>query len=323
MFTVLVSDGMGMLGALPDAVADRATRDVAFEHRRVETGEGLVAAVDDTGADAVVGGPETPVPAETIAEIDGDVAAIVRAGVGVDAIDCAAAADHGVAVANAPSYCTREVGEHALSLVFGAARRLHEYDRQTRRGGWAWDDAPAPLRLADATVGFVGFGEIARGVADTATTVAESVIAYDPYVDAATAERHGVAMAEFEAVCAQSDVLVVFAPLTEETRGLVDEAACNRLPEGAVVVNVGRGAVVDDAALAGALEDGPVSAAALDVLPTEPPVESPLVGRSDVLVTPHCGWYSEAAAESLVASLAGTVAAVADGDGVPERTRVA
>jgi D-3-phosphoglycerate dehydrogenase len=320
VFRVLVSDGMGMLDGLAAAIEEEAAADVAVDWQVAQTADELVAAVAAAGADAVVTGAGTPVTRAVLR--DTDVEVVVRAGVGVDNVDLDAAREYGVAVANAPDYCTREVGEHAVALLLAVARRLHVYDRQTRRGDWAWDEPPAPGRLGAATLGFVGFGSIAQSVADAAVALAGDAVAYDPYVDEATAADYGVALADFETVCERSDLLAVFAPLTEETNGLVDEAALGRLPDGAVVVNVGRGAVVDDGALAGALDDGPVSAAALDVLPTEPPVDSPLVGRDDVLVTPHAGWYSAEARRELVDSVAASVAAVADGETVPGRTRV-
>lgn len=311
---------MGMLDGLTAAIEERAAADVTVDWQVAQTAEDVVAAVDAADADAVVAGAGTPVTRAVVR--DTGVEAVVRAGVGVDNVDLDAAEEFGVAVANAPDYCTREVGEHALALLLAAARRLPVYDRQTRRGDWAWDEPPAPPRLGAATLGFVGFGSIAQSVADAGVALAGDAVAYDPYVGEATAAEYGVEVADFETVCERSDLLAVFAPLTEETRGLVDEAALDRLPEGAVVVNVGRGAVVDDDALAVALEDGPVSAAALDVLPTEPPVDSPLVGRDDVLVTPHSGWYSAASRRDLVESVAASVAAVADGGPVPARTRV-
>jgi len=319
VYRVFVSDGMGMLDGLADELATRVDDSVTVDRRVVTEADELVAAAAD--ADALVVGAATPVTESAVSALSPDV--IVRAGVGVDNIDVDAAESAGVAVANAPDYCTQEVGEHALALLLAAARRLSTYDRRTRRGDWEWSEPPAPPRLAAATLGFVGFGAIARSVADAAVPLVDEAVAYDPYVDAAVADEYGVDTRGFEAVCARADLLAVFAPLTEETRGLVDGDALARLPEGAVVVNVGRGPVVDDDALAAALENGPVSAAGLDVLPVEPPADSPLVGREDTLVTPHSGWYSAAARRDLLASVAEAVAAVADGEPLPDRVRVA
>ncbi|WP_227133295.1 NAD(P)-dependent oxidoreductase [Halorubellus salinus] len=319
MVRVFVSDGMGMLEGLEPMVGERSRGDVEFAWTVVDDVDALVSAAAD--ADVLVVGPDAPVTREVLQRVEP--AVVVRAGVGVDNVDVSAARDLGIVVTNTPTYCREEVGEHALSLTLAAARRLSTYDRETRAGEWEWRTATAPRRLAASTVGFVGFGAIARSVASAFVALFDDAVAYDPYVDAALAAEHGVSLAEFEVVCERADALVVFAPLTDETRGLVDADALAALPEDAVVVNVGRGAIVDDDALAAALDDGPVSAAALDVLPTEPPVDSPLVGRDDVLVTPHAAWYSTEAANDLLATVAETVAAVVDDDSVPERVRVA
>lgn len=319
MVRVFVSDGMGMLSGLESMVGERSRGDVEFAWAVVDDVDALVSAAGD--ADVLVVGPDAPVTREVLQRVEPVV--VVRAGVGVDNVDVSAARDLDVVVTNTPSYCRAEVGEHALSLTLAAARRLSTYDRETRAGEWDWRAGAAPRRLADATVGFVGFGAIARSVAPAFVALFDEAVAYDPYVDAALAAEHDVSLADFDAVCECADALCVFAPLTDETRGLVDADALAALPEDAVVVNVGRGAIVDDVALAAALDDGPVAAAALDVLPTEPPVDSPLVGRDDVLVTPHAAWYSTEAATDLLETVAGTVAAVVDGDPVPERVRVA
>jgi D-3-phosphoglycerate dehydrogenase len=318
MHRVFVSDGMGMLDGLDDEIRARAGGDVAVDWRVVADADELVAAADD--ADVLVVGAATPVTADVLSTLDLD--AVVRAGVGVDNVDVEAAAAEGVAVANAPDYCTREVGEHALALLLAAARRLSVYDRQTRVGDWDWSEPPAPPRLGEATLGFVGFGAIPQSVAPTAVPLFGDTVAYDPYAEQAVADEYGVDLLDFEAACERADALAVFAPLTAETRGLVDADALDRLSEGAVVVNVGRGPVVDDDALAAALDDGPVSAAGLDVLPEEPPTDSPLVGREDVLVTPHSGWYSSAAHRDLLDTVAAAVAAAAAGDPLPDRLRV-
>jgi D-3-phosphoglycerate dehydrogenase len=318
MVRVFVSDERGMLDGLEPAVRERARADVAFEWRTVEGVDALVAVAD--GADVLVVDATAPVTRDALERIDP--LAVVRAGVGYDNVDVEAAADLGVVVTNAPAYSRAEVGEHALALTLAAVRRLSTYDRSTRDGEWDWAVAHPPRRLAEATLGFVGFGAIAQSIAPAYVALFEDAVAYDPYVDEVVAAEHGVELASFESVVECADALCVFAPLTEETRALVDANALSRLPADAVVVNVGRGAIVDDAALASALDDGSVAAAALDVLPTEPPVDSPLVGRDDVLVTPHAGWSSREAAADLLETVASTVAAVVDDDPVADRVRV-
>jgi D-3-phosphoglycerate dehydrogenase len=319
MGRVFVSDEMGMVDGLESTVRARASDDVEFDWRTVETVDALVAAAD--GADVLVVDATAPVTRDALDRIDPT--AVVRAGVGYDNVDVEAAADLGVVVTNAPTYSRVEVGEHALALTLAAVRRLSTYDRSTRSGEWDWTVARPPRRLAAATVGFVGFGSIAQSIAPAYVALFDDAVAYDPYVAEVVAAEHGVELASYESTCERADALCVFAPLTEETRGLVDADALSRLPADAVVVNAGRGAIVDDAALAAALDDGQVAAAALDVLPTEPPVDSPLVGRDDVLVTPHAGWQSTEAASDLLDTVASTVATLVDDEPVLDRVRVA
>jgi D-3-phosphoglycerate dehydrogenase len=318
MRRVFVSDEMGMLDGLESLVRERASADVEFDWRTVEDVDALVAAAD--GADVLVVGASAPVTRDALETIRPD--AVVRAGAGYDNVDVEAAVDLGVVVTNAPEYSRAEVGEHALALTLAAVRRLSTHDRSTRSGEWDWAVAHPPRRLAEATVGFVGFGAIAQSISPAYVALFDDAVAYDPYVDEAAAAEHGVELASFESVLERADALCVFAPLTEETRGLVDAHALSRLPADAIVVNVGRGAIVDDTALANALDDGPVAAAALDVLPTEPPVDSPLLGRDDVLVTPHAGWSSREAAADLLATVATAIGAAIDDGPVPDRVLV-
>lgn len=319
MYRVFVSDDMGMLSGVESALREAADTPVEIASEPVEDPERLVTELRAADADALVAGGLTPVTADVF---ETGLELVARAGVGYDNVDLEAAREAGTVVTNAPDYCTEEVASHAVSLAVACTRRLGQYDRQTRGGDWEWAEVPAPRRLSEATLGCVGFGAIAREAAAMADGLFGETLAYDPYVDAETAAAHGAEAVGFEGLTRSADVLAVFAPLTPETRGLVDEAALARLPDDAAVVNVGRGPVVDSDALAAALADGPVTAAGLDVLPTEPPVDSPLVGREDVLVTPHAGWYSAEAQADLVDTVASAVAAVADGGAPDERVTV-
>lgn len=320
MYRIFVSDDMEMLDGLTAALRDRTEQPVEITAEAIEDADRLASRVAETEPDALVAGGLTPVDAGVLSATELDL--VARGGVGYDNVDLDVARERGVTVTNAPDYCSEEVATHAVSLLVAATRRLGRYDRQTRSGGWAWKDMPAPMRLSETTLGCVGFGSIAREAATMADGLVGETLAYDPYVDEETAAAYDAELVDFETLTREAELLAVFAPLTPETRELVDAAALDRLPEGATVVNVGRGAVVDDEALAAALADGPVAAAGLDVLPTEPPVDSPLVGREDVLVTPHAGWYSTAAQADLVATVADAVAAVAGGGRPAERVTV-
>jgi D-3-phosphoglycerate dehydrogenase len=318
VYRVLVSDDMEMLDGIEAELHERADADLDVTITSVTDEDELVEAASD--ADALVAGAHTPVTQSVLEAVGLDL--VARAGVGVDNVDLDAARETGTTVTNTPDYCTEEVATHALSLLLACSRRLSTYDRQTRGGGWDWETARAPRRLSEATLGCVGFGAIARTMAEQANGIVGETLAYDPYVDADTAAKHGGIAVDFEELTARSELLVVFAPLTPETRELIDGDVLAQLPNDAIVVNVGRGSVVDDEALAAALDDGPVAAAGLDVLPTEPPRDSPLVGRDDVLVTPHSGWYSVEARADLLASVANAVGRVASGEAPDDHVTV-
>jgi D-3-phosphoglycerate dehydrogenase len=272
--------------------------------------EALVSACD--GADAVVTDVSTAVPREAIERLS--LSVIGRAGVGVDNIDVAAAADHDVTVVHVPDYCTDEVATHSLSLLLSALRAIPSYDRQVAGGDWGWEQGRPVHRLTGATVGIVSFGPIARKFAGLLDGLGVDVLASDPFVDAETMAEHDVEKRSYETMVAEADHLVSLAPLTDATRGMVGADTFAALPEHGVVVNTGRGGVVDEAALAAALDAGEIGSAALDVLAEEPPSDSPVVGRDDVIVTPHAGWYSVQARDELNADVGQYVAEALRGE---------
>jgi len=273
---------------------------------RVETADlSTPAALRDNAADAdaAVVNVGVSIGADVFADLD--LRVLARGAVGLDGIDVRAAADHGVRVIRVPEYCLDEVADHAVGLLTSLARGIPAYADRAEAGAWNWEPPYPVARLADCTVGLVSFGPIARRFAERIDPLVDEVIAADPYADAAVLREHGVDRVDFDTLCRRADHLSVHAPLTEETRGLVGTDALDALPSHAVVVNTGRGGVVDEDALIAALEDGAVAAAGLDVLATEPPGEDhPLFGREDTLVTPHVGWYSAEARRDLNESLA-------------------
>jgi D-3-phosphoglycerate dehydrogenase len=169
-------------------------------------------------------------------------------------------------------------------------------------------------RIAGRTLGLVGFGRIARRLAVKAAALGFRVVATDPFVSAQTMQGAGVGYRDLHALLAESDVVSLHAPLTDESRNLIGAPQLARMKRGAVLVNTSRGPLVDTAALRDALAGGSLGGAGLDVLETEPPdPDDPLLGRADVVVTPHASFYSEEsmaelqrkAAEQVVAALAG------------------
>ncbi|WP_276251698.1 C-terminal binding protein [Haloarcula rara] len=283
---VVVADGEEMLGSAADAA-------------------GLVVDVN------------TPVGRDAFEALD-DLQVVARAGVGIDNIDVAAAADHGVAVTNAPDYCTREVATHTVTLLLDCVRGVAAYDRDTRAGNWGWERGRRVHRLRGGTLGLVSFGPIARRVREQLRGFDVDVVAYDPYVDAEAMADADVEKVWLEELYARADYVSLHAPVTDETREMVDADALARMGEETVLVNTGRGALVDEAALAEALREGTIAAAGLDVLQREPPApDNPLLELDNCVVTPHAAWYSEEAREDLNATVAANVRAGLAGETPP------
>lgn len=278
-----------------------ADTDVEFRPVDVESSADLAEQL--AGVDAVVDrlnqAPYTREVVETLA--DRGCRAIVRCGIGVDPIDCEAAAEREMYVVNVPSYCEGEVSDHALMFVLALNRRLGQYDAALHAGRWEKGIGEVPVRRStEQTLGLVGFGRIARLVAEKAAALGMAVIASDPYVEAGTMADHGVERVSFETVLETADVVSVHAPLTAETAGMFDAAAFARMRPDAHFVNVARGGLVVAEDLREALDAGAIAGAAVDVFIEEPVDEGggaarfdhPLRGAENVLLTPHVAWFS-------------------------------
>lgn len=260
-----------------------------------------------------------PIPADVIRSL-ARCRVIARYGIGLDTIDIAEATARGIVVTNVPDYCIDEVSDHALALIMSLVRRVVVLDRSIREG--AWDLAPArPVhRLRGQTLGLVGFGRIARRLAEKTATIGFRVIAYDPFVPADAIRDAGAEVGELHDVLAESDVVSIHTPLTEDTRHLIGPDELRRMKPGAFLVNTSRGPLVDLDALRTVLEEDHLGGVALDVLETEPPDPAdPLLRHPAVVLTPHAAFYSEEAtaeqqrkaAEQIVAALAGRTPAYA------------
>lgn len=213
---------------------------------------------------------------------------IGRAGVGVDNVDLDAATRAGVMVVNAPTGNTIAAAEHTLALLYGLARRTAPADASIRRGEWKRAEFTG-LELRGRTLGIVGLGKIGQAIAVRANAMEMVVLAADPFVTAEQAANHSVELVEFDELLRRADVLTVHVPLTRATRGLIGRDAIARLRPGAIVLNVARGGVVDEAALSEALASGHLGGAGIDVFEHEPPIDSPLLGAPNTLLTPHLG----------------------------------
>ena len=240
---------------------------------------------------------------------------IGRFGLGVDNIDIPAAAQLGITVTYVPDYCLREVSDHAMALLLALARKIPFSDRLVQSGRWEVPPIVPLRRLEGQVLGLVGFGNIPRAFAPKAQAFGLKVITHDPYVSADVVKPLGVENTSFEDLLGRSDFVSVHAPLLPATRGLMNAAAFARTKKGAFLVNTARGPLVDEAALVAALDSGHLAGAALDVVTVEPLAkDSPLLGRDNVILTPHTAFYSVEALEELQTKCATDVARVLSGE---------
>src|SRR6266853_1632734 len=238
---------------------------------------------------------------------------ISRFGIGVDNVDLAAATAAGIVVTKVPDYCIDEVSDHAVALLLALARKIPSSNAQVHAGRREMKAVVPIHRLRGRVLGLVGFGRIPQLVAPKAKAFGLRVIVYDPFVQADVLARERVDQVDFEELLAQSDYVSIHTPLLHETRNLFSTDAFSRMKPGSYLINTARGPIVDEHALAKALDAGQLAGAALDVMPQEPPTGSPLIGRENVIITPHTSFYSEEsllelqrkAAEEVVAVLTG------------------
>jgi D-3-phosphoglycerate dehydrogenase len=209
---------------------------------------------------------------------------VARAGVGVDNIDMAATAARGIRVVNAPSAATQSVAELTIALYLLLVRGLYPSISATKAG--KWERGTHGRELSGKTVGFVGYGRIARDVARRLAPFGVKLLAYDPFVPT-TAD--GTEMVPLEALLERADIVSLHAAVTAENHHLLDAPAFGRMKPGAFLVNVARGALVDEAALLAALASGRLAGAALDVFEVEPPMNRELLAHPNVIPTPHLG----------------------------------
>nr|WP_246220758.1 NAD(P)-dependent oxidoreductase [Phytoactinopolyspora mesophila] len=237
---------------------------------------------------------------------------VARAGTGLDNIDLDAADQRGVVVVAPLGANALSVAEHTLGLALAVARRIVKLDVECRAGGW---NRTPGLELSGRTWGVLGAGATARAVARVAAALGMAVIAYDPYVDAGDPElaQLGVRLAPLSEVMATADVISSHLPATDATRHLVDASLLAHVKPQALFVSVGRGEVVDEEALADALESGRLAGAGLDVREQEPPVPGRLEKLDNVVLTPHVAGITAQSQERIVGILAADIEAVLSG----------
>ena len=247
---------------------------------------------------------------------------IARAGIGLDNVDVEAATRRGVMVVNAPQSNVISAAEHTLALLLSQARNIPQAHAALTAGRWEraeWEG----VELAGKTIGVIGLGRVGGLVAHRAAAFGMRVIAYDPYVSSDRAKEMGVdVMPTLEALLVQADFVTIHLPRTSETEGLIGEHELSLMKPGARLVNTARGGIVDEDALAKALEGGQLGGAALDVFAVEPTTDSPIFGSEHAVVTPHLGASTREAQDKAGTTVAEMVRLALRGEFVPYAVNV-
>ena len=241
--------------------------------------------------------------------------AIGRFGLGVDNIDLVTAKEKGIAVNYVPDYCIREVSDHAMALLLALIRKIPLSNKLVQSGRWEMP-AVVPIRRIEGTVlGLIGFGHIPRLVAPKAQAFGIKVIAHDPYAKPDVFRAAKVDSMDFDTLLKTSDYVSVHAPLLPATRGMMNAATFAKMKKGAYIVNTARGPLIDEPALIAALDSGQVGGAGLDVVAAEPLTKDlRLLGRDNVIISPHTAFYSIEALNELQTKCASDVARVLSGE---------
>ncbi len=291
---------------IPEPLPATATAMLDAEGWTIDTREGRSAsklAADLSDADALIVRGGTRVTAELIAAAP-RLRVIARAGTGVDNVDLEAASARGILVLNAPGANSISVAEHTWALMLASARSISRADADMKAGRWSKRSLQG-AELRGKTLGVVGLGRIGREVVRRARAFEMTVVGHDPFISTQVAADLGVELAPVETLVGQSDFITFHLPSTEATRGMVNRELLARCKPGARIINTARGDLVDEAALAEAIDEGRIGGAALDVFREEPPPDTTLTGRPDVVATPHIG-AATAEAQELVGVEAAT-----------------
>ncbi|MGI6877934.1 phosphoglycerate dehydrogenase [Microbacterium sp. gxy059] len=272
-------------------------------------------------ANAVLIRSATKMDAEAISHAP-QLKVIARAGVGLDNVDIKAATTAGVMVVNAPTSNIISAAELTCGHIIGLARHIPAASASLAAGEWKRSSFTG-TELFEKTLGIVGLGRIGALVAERMRGFGMRLVAYDPYVTAARAQQLGVELLDLDDLVAQADFLTIHMPKTPETTGMIGQAQLKAMKPTAYVLNVARGGLIDEEALAEALAAGEIAGAALDVFTSEPPADASLTGLAGVVATPHLGASTAEAQEKAGVSVARSVKLALEGDLVPDAVNVA
>ncbi len=242
-----------------------------------------------------------------VLEHSGSLRVIGRAGVGVDNVDLDAATERGILVMNTPEGNTVSTAEHTFSLLLAMSRNIPQAAASVRGGEWK-KSTFAGVEVRGKTLGIIGLGRIGKQVARFAQGFQMKVIGFDPFITREKAEQLTIELVELDELFGRADYITVHTPLTNETRNVINAAAIDKMKPGVRIINCARGGIVDEDALAAALENGRIAGAALDVFATEPPAGSKLLELGNVIATPHLGASTAEAQEQVAVDAAEQVA---------------
>ncbi len=247
-----------------------------------------------TDADAAIVGPRITYGAAVFASA-ARLKVIARTGIGYDNVDIPAASAAGVCAVNTPDAPTESTAEFAIALMFAVARRIPAADQNSKAGVWKLDPSIMGFDLAEKSLGLVGFGRIARRVAEMARAIRMRVSAFDPFVPSAVITESGATpCADLPELLQRSHVLSLHVPMTASTRHLIGRDQLALLPRGAILINTARGPLIDEGAVIAALNSGHLNGAGIDVWTNEPTdLDNPLFRHARVVATPHMAAFTE------------------------------
>lgn len=264
----------------------RAATDIEVDYRPGLKGEELLRAVSES--DALITRSGTAVT-EALVSAGSRLRVVGRAGVGLDNVDVDAATARGILVINAPTANILSATEHTMAMLLALCRNIPEAHASVRRGEWKRSKFMG-IELSGKTLGIIGLGRIGTRIALRARAFEMRVIACDPYVSDAVYDKVAAEKVTLDQLLARADVITVHTPLTDETRGMIGESEFAKMKDGVLVLNIARGGIYEEKALAAALASGKVAGAAIDVYEEEPPgKDHPLVNAPNVIVSPHIG----------------------------------
>jgi D-3-phosphoglycerate dehydrogenase len=272
-------------------------------------------------ASAILIRSATQVDAEAIAAAP-QLKVVARAGVGLDNVDIKAATEAGVMVVNAPTSNIVSAAELTIGHLLSIARHIPAANASLAAGEWKRSKYTG-AELFEKTVGIIGLGRIGALITTRLQAFGMNVVAYDPYVTASRAQQMGVQLLSLDELLAQSDFITIHMPKTPETTGMIGAAQLTKMKKTAYIVNVARGGLIDEDALADALAKNVIAGAGLDVFVSEPPTGSKLLGLPNIVVTPHLGASTDEAQEKAGVSVARSVRLALDGELVPDAVNVA